>query len=79
MEEFRLGNGMLHYGIDYTPYEGVEFSNWPRYTVLRGRVVWERNVRGLVGEKGDGEFVKRTRSSLPGPRELFVNEWRPPT
>src|SRR6266511_820956 len=33
MKPFELDNGMLHHDIDYTPYEGMTFKNWPRYTI----------------------------------------------
>ncbi|KAI1374457.1 hypothetical protein F4677DRAFT_455456 [Hypoxylon crocopeplum] len=59
-------NGMLHHDCDYTPYEGRSVDNWPRYTILRGSVVWDRDGGGIVGRKGDGKFVKRGRSSLAG-------------
>lgn len=78
MKPVELTNSMLHHDIDYTPYEGMEFGNWPRYTLLRGQVVWERDRTGLVGKKGDGKYLKRTGSLLQGPRNIFVNEWRPP-
>lgn len=78
MKLFELTNNMLHHDIDYTPYEGMEFANWPRYTILRGQVVWDRDQGGLAGKMGDGKYIKRTGSLLPGPRNVFVNEWRPP-
>jgi dihydropyrimidinase len=78
MKPFQLDNGMLHHDIDYTPYEGMTFNNWPRYTLLRGHVVWDRDGKGLVGSVGDGKYHKRAASSLSGPRNVFVNEWRPP-
>ena len=78
MKPFELENNMLHHDIDYTPYEGMEFTNWPRYTILRGQLVWHRDRGGLVGKMGDGKYIKRTPSLLPGPRNVFVNEWRPP-
>ncbi|KAL1858792.1 hypothetical protein VTK73DRAFT_7808 [Phialemonium thermophilum] len=59
-----LTNAMLHHDVDYTPYEGRRVANWPRYTVLRGKVVWDRDRGGIVGQKGDGQFVKRGTSSL---------------
>ncbi|KAI1640243.1 D-hydantoinase [Biscogniauxia mediterranea] len=62
--EFTLTNAMLHHNVDYTPYEGRVLNNWPRYTILRGRVVWDRDGGGIVGEKGYGRFVKRRESSL---------------
>ena len=78
MKSFQLRNDMLHHSIDYTPYEGMTFENWPRYTILRGETVWDRDGKGLVGEMGAGKYIKRGESSLPGPRNKFVNEWRPP-
>lgn len=78
MKPFELKNSMLHHDIDYTPYEGMEFANWPRYTILRGKLVWQRDESGLRGKMGDGRYIKRTGSLLPGPRNVFVNEWRPP-
>lgn len=54
-----IRNEMLHHNVDYTPYEGRVVGNWPRYTILRGKVVWDRDGGGLVGEKGVGRFLKR--------------------
>ncbi|KAH9906172.1 D-hydantoinase [Xylariomycetidae sp. FL2044] len=64
--EFALRNDMLHHDVDYTPYEGRPLRNWPRYTILRGRVVWDCDDGGIVGDKGYGRFLKRERSSLDG-------------
>ncbi|KAH8895531.1 D-hydantoinase [Thozetella sp. PMI_491] len=61
-----LRNDMLHHDVDYSPYEGRTIANWPRYTVLRGQVVWDRDNGGIVGSKGFGQFVKREESSLHG-------------
>ncbi|OJJ50648.1 hypothetical protein ASPZODRAFT_11512 [Penicilliopsis zonata CBS 506.65] len=74
MTPFALDNAMLHHDIDYTPFEGMEFANWPRYTILRGKVVWDRDNGGVLGSKGDGLFLKRGRSTLSKPRGVFVNE-----
>ena len=65
---FALRNNMLHHNVDYTPYEGREVKQWPRYTILRGEVVWDKDHGGLLGKKGYGSFVGRGVSSLPGPR-----------
>lgn len=59
-----LKNDMLHHATDYSPYEGKVIGNWPRYTVLRGSIVWDRDGDGIVGSKGDGQFLKRSSSSL---------------
>jgi dihydropyrimidinase len=68
MQEYALTNDMLHHDVDYTPFEGRTIKQWPRYTLLRGRVVWDKENGGLLGEKGYGRFVKRDKSSLAGPR-----------
>jgi dihydropyrimidinase len=54
-----LTNEMLHHNVDYTPFEGRRIRNWPRYTILRGEVVWDRDNGGIVGRRGFGQFVKR--------------------
>lgn len=64
--EFPLTNDLLHHDVDYTPYEGRTLRNWPRYTILRGKVVWDRDGGGIVGERGYGRFLKRQKSSLNG-------------
>ncbi|KAJ0423188.1 hypothetical protein BJY00DRAFT_278874 [Aspergillus carlsbadensis] len=77
MKPFTLTNNMLHHDIDYTPFEGMHFANWPRYTILRGKVVWNRDEGGILGKKSDGAYLKRGRSTLSRPREVFVNEFNP--
>lgn len=66
MEPFGIRNEQLHHDVDYTPYEGREVGNWPRWTILRGKVMWARDEGGVVGEKGFGEFVKRGASTMTG-------------
>ncbi|BFZ62541.1 hypothetical protein YB2330_003642 [Saitoella coloradoensis] len=75
LEPYALKNEMLHHDVDYTPFEGREVRNWPRYTILRGEVVWDKDGEGLVGKKGYGEFVMRGISTLAGPKSK--EEWRP--
>lgn len=77
MKPFQLKNEMLHHDIDYTPFEGMEFTNWPRYTILRGKLVWDRDGGGVIGGKGDGGYLKRGMSTLSRPRGVFVNEFDP--
>lgn len=57
--EITITNGMLHHATDYTPYEARKISNWPRYTILRGKIVWDRDGGGILGNKEDGQFIKR--------------------
>ena len=70
---FKLTNSMLHHNVDYTPFEGAELNQWPRYTILRGEVVWDRDNEGLLGKKGFGKFIERGISSLSGPRN--AGDW----
>lgn len=63
----------LHHNVDHTPYEGKMIKQWPRYTILRGEVVWAKDDGGLVGKKGYGQFLKRNISSLAG--SLSKEEW----
>jgi dihydropyrimidinase len=72
---FKLTNEMLHHAIDYTPFEGIEFKNWPRYTMVRGKVVFSHGE--VVGDLGYGQYQRRTKSTLPGPRDQWLSEWRP--
>ena len=67
LESFKLKNDMLHHNVDYTPYEGQTLKQWPRYTILRGQLVWDRDNGGVVGKKGFGKFLEREVSSLAGP------------
>ncbi|CAJ2510132.1 Uu.00g060320.m01.CDS01 [Anthostomella pinea] len=62
--KFRITNDMLHHFIDYTPFEGIEVRNWPRWVFLRGRKMWDRDGGGVLGRKGDGAFLKRGKSTI---------------
>jgi dihydropyrimidinase len=77
MKPFTLGNEMLHHDIDYSPFEGYVFKNWPRYTILRGKVVWDRDGDGVLGSMGYGRFLKRGISTLSSPRNVWLNGFRP--
>lgn len=72
MNSFALKNEMLHHAVDHTPYEGRTLTQWPRYTVLRGKVAWDRENGGLVGGQ-DGVYLPRGPSSLKGC--LSEKEW----
>ncbi|KAF2015575.1 D-hydantoinase [Aaosphaeria arxii CBS 175.79] len=76
MQDFALTNDLLHHDVDYTAFEGRTMKQWPRYTLLRGKVVWDKDGKGLLGEKGYGRFVKRGPSMLAGPR--YAGEWEIP-
>lgn len=61
---FRISADMLHHDCDYTPYEDMVVDNWPRYTLVRGQVVWDRDNGGVVGGKGSGQFLKRQKGTV---------------
>lgn len=61
---FRITNDDLHHRIDYTPFEGMEVRNWPRWVFLRGKLAWDRDGGGVVGSKSDGQFLRREKSSI---------------
>lgn len=75
----------LHHDCDYTPFEGMQLNNWPRYTILRGKIVWDRDHGGVVGQQGVGKFLKRKKgmvvmgrtggSSVPGMMDGERNMW----
>lgn len=45
---------MLHHGVDYTTFEGIESPKRAKIhqTVLRGSMVWDADNGGVDGEKG---------------------------
>ena len=44
--------------MDYTPYEGMKVTGWPRTVIIRGRVAVEDEKLKL--DRGAGVFLKRT-------------------
>ena len=47
----------LHSAIDWSAYEGVTCTGWPRDVVSRGEVIVDR--QRFVGAAGRGRFIKR--------------------
>ena len=62
--QLTITNSMLHHSCDYTPFEGFKVSNWPRKVLLRGKLVWDRDQGGVLGQQEYGRFLKRGRSSI---------------
>lgn len=62
----------LHDGCDYSPYEGIEFLNWPRIVLVRGRVAFQDGI--VTGTKGYGQFLKRSTCALTYQRRMD-KEW----
>jgi dihydropyrimidinase len=52
-----ITESMLHDNMDYTPYEGMEITGWPRTVIGRGRIVVEDET--LRVERGSGRFLER--------------------
>lgn len=59
-----ISQKILHHGVDYTPFEGMEVRNWPRYTIIRGEIVWNADFNSVVGQKGYGQFLRRGKGEL---------------
>ncbi|ODN78870.1 hypothetical protein L202_04408 [Cryptococcus amylolentus CBS 6039] len=59
---FQLRNGMLHHNVDYTPYEGHTFNNWPRYVLVRGQLSYAEGA--VKGKPRDGRYLRRGPSQL---------------
>lgn len=55
--ERTLSPETLHENADWTPYDDLTFTGWPRTTVLRGQVVVRDGV--FVGRGHEGRFVAR--------------------
>lgn len=69
----RIGNEMIHHSCDYTPYEGFEVKNWPRYTLVRGKIVFKEGQ--LISQNANGQYIRRKSVSVPSNK--WTNEWRP--
>lgn len=76
-QPYTITNSKLHHNADYTPYEGMEIQDWPRYTLLRGQIAYDGETNEVMIKEGDGLFVERGKSTLPGPRNKWLSELRP--
>lgn len=72
----KVTNDMLHHGCDYTPFEGYEITNWPRYTIVKGKVVYKEGDI-ISSSAGIGKYVKRGKSQMAIPNNEWVSEFRP--
>ncbi len=65
-----ITRSILHDNMDYTPYEGMEVTGWPKTVINRGRIVVEDET--LLVARGSGEFLERQpmdpESGCPGER-----------
>ena len=58
-----ISQSLMHHDIDYTPFEGIHVGNWPRYTILRGQIVWDK-AKGVVGNMEYGQYLKRSKGEV---------------
>ncbi len=61
--EMTLSQDIMHGGADYTPFEGIAVKGWPVTTIVRGKPVVQDGE--LVGQAGDGTYIRRARSGTP--------------
>ena len=62
-----ISQDILHDNMDYTPFEGIEVTGWPRTVINRGRIVVENEI--LQVERGSGTFLERVPAE-PGSNSL---------
>jgi dihydropyrimidinase len=55
-----ISSSTHHMNVDYSAYEGLEVTGKCDTVVLRGKVVINKN--NCLAEKGNGKFIKRSRS-----------------
>jgi dihydropyrimidinase len=70
-----ITNVLLHQGSDYTPYEGMEVTGWPRITLVRGEVACDDGK--IIMEAGGGRFLARDAYPLITPRGIFPGPFNP--
>ena len=62
--KFTLANDRLHHNVDYTPYEGMNLSAWPKMVFSRGElVVADGECRARPGR---GQFLPCLRRQPTG-------------
>ena len=62
-QEVRASTDILHDGMDYTPYEGIEIKGWPTAVFSRGKLVCQDFK--FCGEQGHGTFLRCDRPNEP--------------
>ncbi len=59
----RVEAATFHTACDYSPFEGWEVTGWPRMTLSRGEVVYNRNE--ILGVPGRGRVLERSPFVAP--------------
>lgn len=70
-----ITNDLLHHGVDYTVYEGLDVTGWPTTTLSRGEIVYQDGV--VVGRPGHGRFLARGPYDAARPRNRHVTPFEP--
>lgn len=52
-----ISHNTLHYGMDYSIYEGTKVKGWPVMTIAKGVAIVEDGE--FTGKRGAGDFLKR--------------------
>ena len=52
-----IDGAAMHSRSDYSPYDGMKVTGWPKYTISRGEVVAEG--ADVIGKPGRGRLVRR--------------------
>lgn len=71
--DFNLKNSMLTHKFDYTPFEGMRFTNWPKYTVLRGKVAYDYTKKQVLSTPDEGQFLHRKENTLKKALSAKIN------
>lgn len=58
LEERIIDARNMHSASDYSPFDGLRVKGFTVQTILRGKTVFKNGK--IVGEKGAGQFIKRT-------------------
>ncbi len=70
-----ITNDILHHNVDYTPYEGIEVTGWPRTVLSRGQVVVEDGE--VKGKAGHGQFLPCDPPEKAAPLGRSVTDFQP--
>jgi len=73
--EVTISNDMLHHNVDYTPYEGMRITGWPRTVLCRGEAVVEDGE--VKGREGYGQFLPCDPPEKAAPLERPVTDFQP--
>ncbi|MDR3097947.1 MAG: dihydropyrimidinase [Paraburkholderia sp.] len=58
-----IANEALHHAVDYTPYEGIDVTGWPRHCLSRGEVLVE-DGKLVATQAGRGRFLPAGKPCL---------------